>query len=410
MPGRRRGRAGGASRPASPRASTRTRAARASTSTRRAVCAATTTSPRWSGDGPGRRITAPSTRRRAGSCSRPAAGSARSARATGRCPSRPWSGSSSRSFRSRAVAGITRRGRFEARPLAVSTSRTTTRRRAGRSTTSGFEHERHSMLPGSQLARCGLLEAARDGAGAGPGRRGGSCDSTSDHRSPRAPLAGPRALSIGGRPERRRALELEEFFDEEAGSRRSACSPSTSCAMTPTTSSALLMTRLPGPLARRGDARRRCVPVKVYAEAPLPGQPRPTPRTGRRQGVTGAWTGSRRRLGRAEYLVGDGFTVADLAAAALLYPVGLAGRGSSTTTRSPPALGAGAESLARRPRRSSGSRRCTAAIAAASAESRPPLPPRPPPGRRRGAPPPRSPNGRDARLRPRARGSAPRSR
>ena len=42
------------------------------------------------------------TRRPAGSCSRPAAGSARSARATGRCPSRPWSGSSSRSFRSRA--------------------------------------------------------------------------------------------------------------------------------------------------------------------------------------------------------------------------------------------------------------------------------------------------------------------
>ncbi len=95
-PGRRRGRAGGVSRPASPRASTRTRAARASTSTRRAVCAATTTSPRWSGDGPGRRTTAPSTRRRAGSCSRPAAGSARSARATGRCPSRPWSGSRSR--------------------------------------------------------------------------------------------------------------------------------------------------------------------------------------------------------------------------------------------------------------------------------------------------------------------------
>ena len=79
-----------------------TRAARASTSTRRAACAATTTSPRWSGDGPGRRTTAPTTRRRAASSSRPAAGSARSARATARFPSRPWSGSSSPSFRSRA--------------------------------------------------------------------------------------------------------------------------------------------------------------------------------------------------------------------------------------------------------------------------------------------------------------------
>jgi glutathione S-transferase len=116
--------------------------------------------------------------------------------------------------------------------------------------------------------------------------------------------------------ERRRALELEEFFDEEAGHelRRAAFYELRD---DPDYVSSLLMTGQ-GPRARR--VMRALLPVAMlypkrrYRINPADAE------EGRRK-VSLALDRIEAEVGPSGYLVGDGFTVADLAAAALLFPV-----------------------------------------------------------------------------------------
>jgi glutathione S-transferase len=116
--------------------------------------------------------------------------------------------------------------------------------------------------------------------------------------------------------ERRRALELEEFFDEEAGHelRRAAFYELRD---DPDYVSSFLMTGR-GPLARR--VMRALLPVAmVYPKRRYRINPADA-EEGRRK-VSLALDRIEAEVGPSGYLVGDGFTVADLAAAALLFPV-----------------------------------------------------------------------------------------
>lgn len=116
--------------------------------------------------------------------------------------------------------------------------------------------------------------------------------------------------------DRRRALELEEFFDEEAGHelRRAAFYEMRD---DPDYVSALLMTEQ-RPLPRR--VMRALLPVAmVYAKRRYRIYPADA-EEGRRK-VSLALDRIEAEVGPSGYLVGDDFTVADLAAAALLFPV-----------------------------------------------------------------------------------------
>jgi glutathione S-transferase len=116
--------------------------------------------------------------------------------------------------------------------------------------------------------------------------------------------------------DRHRALELEDFFDEEVGHelRRAAFYEMRDHADYVT---ALLMTEQ-RPLARR--AMRALLPVAmVYASRRYRIYPADA-EEGRRK-VSLALDRIETEVGPTGYLVGDGFTVADLTAAALLFPV-----------------------------------------------------------------------------------------
>jgi glutathione S-transferase len=116
--------------------------------------------------------------------------------------------------------------------------------------------------------------------------------------------------------DRRRALELEDFFDEDAGHelRRAAFYEMRD---DPDYITALLMTGQPS-LARR--AMRALLPVAmVYANRRYRIYPADA-EEGRRK-VALALDRIEAEVRPSGYLVGDGFTVADLTAAALLFPV-----------------------------------------------------------------------------------------
>ena len=119
--------------------------------------------------------------------------------------------------------------------------------------------------------------------------------------------------------ERRRALALEDDFDEQLGPavRQGVFN---ALASDPETFSRVAATGAPAPLARLGGAlgayARLFTAVRWKASDA--------------QAATRAWAAIRtaldrleRELGDREYLVGDRFTIADLTAAALLYPVAL---------------------------------------------------------------------------------------
>jgi len=116
--------------------------------------------------------------------------------------------------------------------------------------------------------------------------------------------------------DRRHALELEDYFDEEAGHelRRAAFYEMRD---NPDYVTALLTTGQ-GPLARR--AMRALLPAAmVYANRRYRIYPADA-EEGRRK-VSLALDRIEAEVGPSGYLVGDAFTVADLAAAALLFPV-----------------------------------------------------------------------------------------
>ena len=137
-----------------------------------------------------------------------------------------------------------------------------------------------------------------------------------DHRRPRAPL--PRSAPLPGRPRaappRARAGGRTST---RSSARTSATSPSTRCARTRTACG-----RLPN---RRRPAAMPGVAARAPTPAPTPAcagsrATRKRPRSTASK-IVAAFDRIERELGSGEYLVGDDFSVADLAAASLLYPI-----------------------------------------------------------------------------------------
>jgi glutathione S-transferase len=117
--------------------------------------------------------------------------------------------------------------------------------------------------------------------------------------------------------ERRRALELEDFFDEEVGpySRLYAWHEIT---RDPDTAAKILREEMPAPLRR---AARFTVPVAAGFLQLRYGVKSDEAAAEARVKIEEGFDRLDAELGDREYLVGDAFTVADLTAAALLYPV-----------------------------------------------------------------------------------------
>ncbi len=134
--------------------------------------------------------------------------------------------------------------------------------------------------------------------------------------------------------ERRRALELEDFFDEELGPHLRLLAFH-ELGKDPERFKAVIERTAPGPLSRAGGS------AVVYART----------FTGLRYGVhkeeeeaalarvkvVAALDRLEAELGSGEYLVGDSFSVADLTAAALFYPLVLPDEGPLPATEAPPA-------------------------------------------------------------------------
>jgi glutathione S-transferase len=132
---------------------------------------------------------------------------------------------------------------------------------------------------------------------------------------------------------RRRALELEDFFDEELGPHIRLLAFH-ELGNDPERFVALIARTTPGPLTRIGSG------AVAYART----------FTGLRFGVRDEEAAARARtkvtaaldrleveLGSNEYLVGDSFSVADLTAAALFYPLVLPDEGPLANDEEPPA-------------------------------------------------------------------------
>lgn len=134
--------------------------------------------------------------------------------------------------------------------------------------------------------------------------------------------------------ERRRALELEEFFDEEVG-------PHTRLFVfnevreDPDGFAEVAALDLPAPLRRfkrpAGAAARRYTQLRFGAGDPDAAEVS-------RQKVFAGLDRLEEELGSNEYLVGDRFSVADLTGAALFYPIVLPPEGPKTPERRPPGL------------------------------------------------------------------------
>jgi glutathione S-transferase len=133
--------------------------------------------------------------------------------------------------------------------------------------------------------------------------------------------------------QRRRALELEDFFDEELGPHIRLLAFH-ELSKDPERFEALIARTTPGPVARLGSG------AVTYART----------YTGLRFGVRDERAAELARakilaaldrleaeLGSNEYLVGDSFGVADLAAAALFFPLVLPPEGPVPTDEPPPA-------------------------------------------------------------------------
>jgi glutathione S-transferase len=133
--------------------------------------------------------------------------------------------------------------------------------------------------------------------------------------------------------ERRRALEIEDFFDEELGPHLRPLAFH-ELGKDPERFKAVIERTAPGPLTRIGGG------AVAYART----------YTGLRFGVRDEEAAALARvkivaaldrleaeLGSGEYLVGDSFSVADLTAAALFYPLVLPDQGPLPATEEPPA-------------------------------------------------------------------------
>jgi len=184
----------------------------------------------------------------------------------------------------------------------------------------GVEHERRAPPAGMHMAVA--LWLTRGGAKTFPLLQldgEAIADSTAiiaalERRFPDPPLY-PRDAG-----ERRRALDLEDFFDEELGphSRLLAFHEAT---RDPATVERFVVDVLPARLRDHGAARAGASRFFSAFAALRYGVRSEHAAEIARGKVLAAFDRLESELGDAEYLVGDRFTVADLTAAALLYPL-----------------------------------------------------------------------------------------
>jgi glutathione S-transferase len=132
--------------------------------------------------------------------------------------------------------------------------------------------------------------------------------------------------------QRRRALALEEHFDEELGPhiRRLVFHE---LGNDSERFGALIERTTPGPLARIGPAAT--VYARAFTAARFGARDAEAAELARAK-VLAALDRLERELGDGEYLVGDGFTIADLTAASLFYPLVLPEQGPVPTDAPPP--------------------------------------------------------------------------
>jgi len=199
----------------------------------------------------------------------------------------------------------------------------------------GVEHERRSPPPGGHMAVA--LWLTRGGQVTFPiltldGRNVG--DSTAiiaalERRDPEP------ALYPEDPDQRRHALELEDFFDEELGPHARLLAWH-ELGNDPERFRAIVEQTVPGPLARAGGAATAYAGVYTKLRFGV-ADPRAAELT--REKIRAALDRLEAELDAngGEYLVGDRFTVADLTAASLFYPVVLPAQGPVTTDLGVPA-------------------------------------------------------------------------
>jgi glutathione S-transferase len=145
--------------------------------------------------------------------------------------------------------------------------------------------------------------------------------------------------------DRRSALELEDWFDEEIGPHPRLLGWH-EVLRDPEATDRLLESGLVGPIRRGGPALRAAMGTFLQLRY---GVRSDEAAQRARTKIEAAFDRIESELGGREYLVGERFGVADLTAAALLYPVVLPPEGPQIPGEPPPALAAFRDSLAERP-------------------------------------------------------------
>lgn len=146
--------------------------------------------------------------------------------------------------------------------------------------------------------------------------------------------------------QRRRALELEDFFDEELGPHIRLLAFH-ELAKDPERFEAVIARTTPGPVARLGSGA--VTYARTYTGLRFGVRDEEAAEIARDK-VVAALDRLEAELGSNEFLVGDSFSVADLSAAALFYPLVLPAEGPVPADEPPPAgLASFREPLQERP-------------------------------------------------------------
>ena len=139
--------------------------------------------------------------------------------------------------------------------------------------------------------------------------------------------------------ERRRALELEDFFDEELAPHvRLLVWHETTAEHGGQGMGSVVANSLPPALARLGPVRRGAGAMAAAYVKLRYGVSDRTAAADARRKIELAMDRLEDELGDADYLVGDRFTVADLTAASLFYPFAQPAEGPHVLTEIPPAF------------------------------------------------------------------------
>jgi glutathione S-transferase len=133
--------------------------------------------------------------------------------------------------------------------------------------------------------------------------------------------------------QRRHALELEDFFDEELGPHIRLLAFH-ELGKDPERFEAVIARTTPGPVARLGSGA--VTYARTYTGLRFGVRDEQAAETARAK-ILAALDRLESELGSNEYLVGDSFSVADLTAAALFFPLVLPDEGPVPTDEPPPA-------------------------------------------------------------------------